>query len=227
MKTYFTVFTLFISFFIICVFQTTSNAQDKEVYKGKFALQFQIGQNFTLSSFQGSVLSGKYNFSENDAVRLGLSIGVFKSDNNTLNGISNPSSTTGFTQNVLSNNYGILLQYIRNNYLDNNLNFYFGGGPTFSYGVSRNETLDMQSNSIINSNNYSKDYGISACLGIEWYFNKSMSLSAQYGIAFDYSEAIQNSNSADNNTQVSYSVHKSTGYQINPNSVLFGLSVYF
>jgi hypothetical protein len=41
---------------------------------GKFSLQFQINENFSLSDFQGTVISGKYHFSKRDAVRLGLEI---------------------------------------------------------------------------------------------------------------------------------------------------------
>jgi hypothetical protein len=59
-------------------FQSTSYLDSLD---GKFALQFQITDNFQLSSFQGAILSGKYHFSSRDAVRLSLSLDFGDSKN--------------------------------------------------------------------------------------------------------------------------------------------------
>ena len=84
----------------------------------------------------------------------------------------------------------------------------------------------MQENNNVN-NDYWRYYGITACAGIEWYFSKAMSLSAQYGIAYNYYEEVLNVSYAYNNVQQSSNEVRTTGFQIYPNSVLFGLTVYF
>jgi hypothetical protein len=42
--------------------------------RSTWSLQFQISNNFTLSSFQGSVISAKYHFSKQRAFRFGSAI---------------------------------------------------------------------------------------------------------------------------------------------------------
>lgn len=42
--------------------------------KGAWALQFQINNNFSVSSFQGSTLSAKRHFSNKKAMRFGVSL---------------------------------------------------------------------------------------------------------------------------------------------------------
>ena len=74
-KTY--LLNLLILLFVSQLFITTGFSQSTsylDSLNGKYALQFQISENFNLSSFQGTTFSGKYNFSSRDAVRLGLSI---------------------------------------------------------------------------------------------------------------------------------------------------------
>jgi hypothetical protein len=57
-------------FFILSLLSTTS-AQTSylDSLDGKFALQFQISENFTLTNFQGATLSGKYQLGKRSAVR--------------------------------------------------------------------------------------------------------------------------------------------------------------
>ena len=66
---------LFSLYFILSLVSTT-NAQTSylDSLDGKFALQFQISENFTLSNFQGAILSGKYQLGKRSAVRLGISL---------------------------------------------------------------------------------------------------------------------------------------------------------
>ena len=125
------------------------------------------------------------------------------------------------------NNYGITLQYIRNIYLRDNFNFYFGGGPNFNYGYTRNVSNAIGSGIAINSE-LKKYYGINAITGIEWYFTKNMSLSAEYGIKYLYSEDIINQSAINNdNIIVGAARDKVTENQFMPNNVLFGLTIYF
>ena len=70
--------------------------------EGKFALQFQISDNFNLTNFQGTTFSGKYHFSGSDAIRLGLSLdfGNSEIDGNTNQNDSVNVVTINTTQNA-------------------------------------------------------------------------------------------------------------------------------
>ena len=64
----------FFSLFFILLIVATTNAQSSylDSLDGKYALQFQISENFTLSDFQGTTLSGKYQTGKRTAIRLGV-----------------------------------------------------------------------------------------------------------------------------------------------------------
>ena len=77
---------LIVSFFINSTFISISSSQNVsylDSLDGKFALQFRITDNFSLSNFQGTILSGKYHFSKRDAIRLGISLSLSSSDSET------------------------------------------------------------------------------------------------------------------------------------------------
>lgn len=220
MKTYISATKLFILFLITGVINTTGMAQNKEEHKGKYALQFQITQNFSLSSFQGSIISGKYNFSENDAVRLGISINSNTQDNNGLNTYNNQSQKYSNINTSVVNNYSIMVQYIKNNYYLSGINFYYGGGPNIGYYYSESNYKDISQNNRAIERQW--NYGINAIAGVEWYFINNMSLSAEYGILFNHFEDVKA------NTQINVgSESKTNGFQVNAYSVRFGLAVYF
>ena len=74
--------------FAALLFVTTGFSQSTsylDSLDGKFALQFRITNNFSLSNFQGTILSGKYHFSNRDAIRLGVSLQFDDSESDEIN----------------------------------------------------------------------------------------------------------------------------------------------
>ncbi len=127
---------LLILLFVSQLFITTGFSQSTsylDSLDGKFALQFQIADNFQLSSFQGTTFSGKYNFSSRDAVRLGLSINFGDSEGDET--ISRSDTNLVSTGREEFNNFNIILktQYIYSMSITNNIGFFVGGGPFISY----------------------------------------------------------------------------------------------
>lgn len=221
MNTFFVARRMCYVFLVLIISSNIILAQDKEEHKGLYALQFQIGQNFQLSSFQGSVISGKYNFSDRDALRLGVSITTNNQDQNGLVNHHDQLDNYSSTMKNIINNFSIGLQYIRNNYYRWNINFYYGAGPIIGYNYNDNNTKDNFGN-INRVMNTQWNYGISAMAGVEWYFLKDMSLSAEYGIMYNYfQETMANTQpNTDSTTKIK-------GFLIQPLGVRFGLSVYF
>lgn len=214
-----------------------------------WAFEFGIGGNFTLTTFQGTVLSVKRQLDSHDAVELGIS-GYLNNQDNSNSTRYNWGDTLsyGYSQSG-SNNYGNFQLNLRYIYYLNpagRVNFFIGAGPTFGYYRS---TYDINSTALIpqppdpnirisyptspTETETSWNAGISAVAGVEYFVLKYLSVHARYGINLVYEKT-------DDDLNYSYQVFqngaliKSTGSQtsdlhglhVNPAYVLFGLSVY-
>ncbi len=224
-KSYFS--NLYLFLFFILFFSGTGlsqNASYLDSLNGKFALQFQIEGLLRLTSFQGSTLSGKYNFSDRDVVRLGISLNIFDSDRD--NSISQIDTTRTYYEYEEENRLDVRIntQYIRHISVMNDISFFAGGGPFVSF-FSSDEAMKMI--------RYGKEIdrkrtvdgfslGLEFILGVEWMFYNNMTLSAEYGLNADYSKS-------DRKEKEGETIQESTikTYNLNYNRVKFGLSVYF
>jgi len=191
---------------------------------GKFALQFQINENFSLSDFQGTVISGKYHFSKRDAIRLGLEINFGNSDSET---IVNNLDTNIVDQSVEdTNNFGFTInsQYIHYIRGTDNISLFGGIGPYFRYYKStRNRELVVDEiENTIESEIENYGIGLDILVGVEWWFHKYMSLSAEYGLKFSYLSS--KSNFKDDYRE---SGSEQKAYNISGNHINFGITVYF
>ncbi len=191
---------------------------------GKFALQFQIKDNFQLTSFQGSVLSGKYHFSSRDAVRLGLEI--FFSDSDAETEVSNLDTNTVDQFVEDSNRFGFIInsQYIHYIRGTDDISLFGGVGPFFQHykSTSTKEIVQDEIEKTIESETSNFSTGIDFIAGVEWWFYKFMSLSAEYGLKFSYSSA----NSEFNDDSLEGESER-TSFNISGSHINFGVTVYF
>ena len=146
---------------------------------GKFALQFQINENFRLSDFQGTTLSGKYHFSSRDAVRLGLSLSFSDIDGKVSSNVLDTINVN--TNKIVNSSFGITIntQYIRYIKGTDDISFFAGGGPFIDYFTSTSNGNVKEKDPVEKYKN-TRDYytlGIDMLLGVEWWFHKYMSLS--------------------------------------------------
>jgi len=232
-KKYHLIYFFSLLFFILS-FISTASAQTSylDSLDGKFALQFQISENFTLSDFQGATLSGKYHLGKRSALRLGISI-YFNDSSldehetyiDTLNIINDSEGNSdrngvGFTINS---------QYIAYLVSTDDIGFYIGSGPIFSFHNSDEESERSSNSSGKYTTSHSEDFfsiGLDAIAGVEWSFHKNMSLSAEYGIKFYYYHETDNyTTSYESATRTEE--RTSEGIQLTANYVNFGISVYF
>lgn len=219
----------------------SQNSQDDDsvsFHKKRWALQFQIGRDFTLNSFQGSIISIKKTLSDKSAVRIGVSFRTeIRNDENKFNHIPADSvhnertyDNSGFDLNVLS-------QYIKYLPIEDNIAAYYGIGPTFGYSFNKYKYEDSdtygssKSSSYGTTTAYTWNVGANAVFGVEWFVRKNMSLSGEYGASLTYSN-----NKQDHKGESSYSSNPLIGYKdernwdhisLGANMVKFGLSVYF
>jgi len=213
--------------FASLIFVTASFSQSSSyLYSldGKFALQFQINRDFQLSDFQGSTLSGKYHFSTRDAVRLGITLELSDADAELS---SNELDTVNVnTSNIDNSNFGITIntQYIRYIKGTDDIAFFIGGGPfiTYSTTTSNGEIREKDPVEKLKRSDDSYSLGVYLLLGIEWWFHKYMSLSAEYGMKFMYRsrESMVEQGVLRRETTDKY-------FRITANSINFGITVYF
>jgi hypothetical protein len=232
-KKYHLIYFFSLLLFIFSFISTTS-AQTSylDSLDGKFALQFQISENFTLTSFQGATLSGKYHPGKRSALRLGIELFSnnwnYDSEENTID----TSNVNFWTKGNEDGNYiGITINFQYLAYLVSmeDIGFYFGSGPTFSYGKWEKE--DGYSYSIPNdfsasSSDKSIWIGLDVIAGIEWSFYRNMSLSAEYGLEFSYRHGTEKY-STKNEFKTTTNERTYESFNIGADYVNFGISVYF
>jgi len=206
---------------------TTIYAQDSVSVRGKYALQFQIASDFQLASFNGATISGKYTLPDENAVRVGFDINGLNNiyNENTNNAPQSNSAGTKDTRKSYSFNITLLAQYLFYNKVVNDVAFYYGGGPLAGLSYSKiNETPLNYYNSNSSEDITNKwTVGISLVCGVDWFLNKTISLSAEYGLSVSYYKAVENIIVASTST----SQNANYGYQFGANSVKLGLSIYF
>lgn len=216
------VVSLFVLIFVYTSFGQSPSHLDS--LNGKYALQFQIDDNFTLRSFQGTTFSGKYHFSKNEAVRVGLTLEIGNSDIETKLNMLDTSALNKSEEDY--NKFGITInsQYQKYFSIDNSIAFFGGVGPFITiYNSDRERTITYngaEEKAKSETNTFS--VGADLIAGVEWWFYKQMSLSAEYGLEFAYWSSTNKSKS---DTETAES--ESNSFSVNGNSVKFGISVYF
>lgn len=197
--------------------------------KGKWALQFTIDQNFTLSNFEGSIASVKKQLSPNRALRLGLSLEFFhnKSEQreNTRTDTTHPDNGKHTDFSVFI--YPTYLFYVNPQEM---INLYFGAGITLG---GRYHWTENKQDLIIGYNyyyNYSRSYsyggGLTGAVGVEFFPLKNFSIIAEYFASFQYSHSIEK-NIRDYPGDFRQTESNSDSFEFFGKRVNFGLSVYF
>ena len=210
----------FIVFTKVCLPQNESNLDSLD---GKFALQFQISDNFNLTNFQGTIFSGKYHFSNRDAVRLGISLDFGDSnyetdtDRDTLYSSNSKREVDRF-------GFSVYAQYIRYMEVTGDIAFFGGVGPFFHYSKENETRQEYYDTLNVKRESDRKLYsgGLDLLIGVEWWFHEYMSLSAEYGLSAYYVSTKDNSNQYDIKSSA-----KSHSFNISGSNVKFGITVYF
>jgi opacity protein-like surface antigen len=223
-KKYHFVFGLSLLFSILIISSTNAQTSYLDSLDGKFALQFQINENFTLTNFQGTTFSGKYHLGKKSAIRAGLSISF---DDARSERESTINDTLNYFENSENNSIGftIISQYLFYLVRTDDIGFYMGSGPTIGFGHSKGETKLEISDSTFETGSGSSDnfnVGLDAIIGVEWSFHKDMTISAEYGIKFYYihqTSEFETTSRKDKRTN--------EAIRLTPNYINFGISVYF
>ncbi len=210
--------------------QTADSASQKHsLHAGAWALQFSVGGNFTLNTFDGAAFSLTKHTSERGAWRLGVSVSADVVDNyhetsyiqtydlhtDTSTNKSNAQSLSiGLTRIVFPRPPSVF-------------NVFYGYGPRFSYGRSHTNGGAPNSNwNIGTAVNWSA--GLGCLIGVEVFPYKSLGLSAEYGTSLNYQWARTKGKSGHGSGGAGITTFTtSKGLGISSGGVRMGLSLYW
>jgi hypothetical protein len=230
---------------------SSTQAQDQatetnSLKPGAWSLDFGITSFFTLTSFQGTTLSAKYQISSTNAWRAGISI-----NGNTQTGTSlqlpiqgdtitntNSTNTSNASETVL-----LKVQYLWYANSESVIHLYTGVGPIVGYSHSLNNqqniyhngspSINTWSNQFTNTSTNSWSAGASGVIGVEYFPMKVFSLHAEYNnnLTYQQQKTQGTTNSTSNYSSVnvygSNSSGTTHGWAFAYGGIYLGLSVYF
>lgn len=213
--------------------QTETSPEQKEknsLAQGSWAFQFLIDENFKLSAFRGSTISVKRHFSDKRAIRLGLELNAVVSDAD--ESILNDRELKSKADNELIT---ISAYYTIYPSPGKDVNLFYGAGPKVGFSLSGSTVTvvrDVGTSTRIKSDESSWSAGITGILGVEWFATRSVSLTAEYSSIFEYQsisiERTDELKTGTGNFEITNKTERDVkNFRFNPESVKFGLSVYF
>ncbi len=220
------------SFFANTIYGKNQNLPNS-IHKGAQALQFQIDKDFTLASFQGSIISYKWHISDKGALRVGISLSAEKDDNSRTALLSDSVTSKGDSH---ENSYsiGTATQYIFYPGPEKGIQLYYGIGPiaNYTYGKSKQKQIHISGPdervTTTTSKRISWSVGASLIAGLEWFVKKDISVHAEYGISLEYEKYKETFHEKYSDSSDEREItNSSKRYLLNPMKVKFGLSVYF
>ena len=212
----------------------TLNPASSDAFK-KWAIQFAVRPNFTLGTFQGSLLSGRYYFSTSRALQVGVAGNLSGSR---LNRSEETPDTTEDLFNIKTNKiqFSVITQYLWIVGVHHKISGTFGVGPFLSYYNNFN-----QKNSIISSDEQNVfiikdckvDFGLTAIVGTDFRVLKNLLLTAFYRWQIYYSlkqeenEYYRLVTSTNTKRFGSKKIDKTNSYDFISNGVFLGITLLF
>jgi len=178
--------TAIVCFVLLICLAHTAPSSGAEISPPETGLEFEIGQDFTLKSFDAMSIAWKRRSSEHRGWRLGLDLSGRILNRDDRNAYSSSSRTSSGDDD----SYGARLELQKLFYRTprRDVAGYWGLGPSLSYG-ERNDTqinvLDDDSYEYKNMSHY-WTAGLGLSMGVEWRVLDQLSVGAEYSAYLNY-----------------------------------------
>lgn len=222
-------------FFLITSGLLFSQTENEDASQANcYAIQFQVQENFKLTSFAGSTISLKRNLSETNSIRVGIGLYSDIGDRNEESKFYSSSiSQNNISQDISDFGLNLTALYLWNSIRKSHVSFYYGIGPSISYSYFKNQNRNENINSIsveTYENTLTQNvfgFGVTGVLGIEWYVKDNISLLGEYGIYSGYSISKQKTENYQSvsSTRTTGDVD-TNGFTLQSLGVKLGISVY-
>jgi hypothetical protein len=232
-------FPLFSFLFIAVTFspaqtQTDSTRQKQTFRFPKTSLQFSLNQYSGLRSFEGGLLSAKYHFSNQLAMRLGIDSRLSNSEDNIKSEeVETDSLISKYNRTSTKNTVMILSTFLYYFNPSDEFKLFTGTGPILGISTRTQNEANSFTAFTNSKDNESLTYsaGLRFVFGLEWFFRKNMSLLAQYGFQALYSWSETETKSSFTSQTGSLMTRKTTkttnGFNLSSGIPNLGLSLYF
>jgi opacity protein-like surface antigen len=182
-------------------------------------LQFLIGSDFTLSSFDGALISYRTRGSNGRGWRFGVGLGgsILNLDTH----VEDPDSSFKIEQDSKDFTISLVGQRLFSTAARRDINFYWGIGPDLDYSTSRNSVSSQD----LSNSMWSWRAGIAGAAGVEWLLADRITLLAEYGALASYSWGKQKqTNTSD---PASTATMDFSRFAVSSSQVRFGLTAWF
>lgn len=196
-----------------------------------WAIQFQIQENFKLSSLDGTTISLKRKLADNTAIRIGVDLNSqINNEETSHNSQTNSPLEKTFEEDDINLGLGLSVIYQFQNDVINDFSFFYGLGPTVSLHYYNSKiTHPKSSYSTENQNkNTINQYGLGlvGCLGVEWFVKENLSIIGEYKSFATYNIFNQKISSTDSQITIETETKKNN-FTFGSGSVRLGVSFYF
>jgi hypothetical protein len=208
--------------------QNDSISNKNSLVEGAWAMQFQMSSYFTLSSFQGTIISVKKHLTDQSAIRFGVSTTLNISDDNAHRELITFSNYVNY--NSYDNHLyrlSINSQYLYYLLGSTDVHLYVGSGPEIYYSWDKSEYEGDTARYA--SRDISSGFGMSGVIGVEWFATSSLSLHAEYSTIARYTWTDNKREFTNFNITKVPEIKWSSGnyFSLSPSYIKLGLSAYF
>jgi len=215
---------------VLLTFAVNARAQDSTkvspLAPGAWALQFRVGEDFTLSSFKGALLSVKHHSSERTALRLGISTRLNFQE-------AQFGLDSGIEGEMDQDSQSITVTMQRLQYMASRRRFspFWGLGPTVGWERSkaRREMSQVEGPSVESERSVNSwTAGLTGNFGIEWCPSPNVGLHAEYGVFGGYTHGRDEiTTDPDTDAEPASQFSETNSWRVSGEGALLGLSVYF
>ena len=204
-------------------FSQDKTAEYNPLAENKWAVIFEAGaflNNLGGSAYTPFTLSGKYNFSKKNGLRLSIST-YGDAGHYTDTHSENVRNTSGYDEGL---KLECDLHYIRYVNADSKIKVYLGAGPYFFLNHSYCDIIDYQGNLRRYANQDEYDVGLSGVLGLEYFILDNISLLGEYYCTGYYYKSVETVYEYTLNPNSRYLIY---GWAYDIRRMRLGFSVYF
>jgi hypothetical protein len=186
--------------------QESAGSEELPLQEGAWALQFDVGQNFTLDSFLGSTISAKRHTSAARAWQVGLTLGasVVSRETEQVSSSTVDQQTVEVTARYLA--YPLLGEQDAES-----IQLYLGAGPSLDFRRTSEESVT----------NWRWGIGVSGTIGVEWFVHPRIGLNGAYQSTLRYGRIRREPEDEDTPSQTT------NRFDLRAGGARFGVSVYF
>lgn len=177
---------IFAGLFYSSIFAQETEEKKEEVdLSGKFALLFQLGNNFNLSNFEGTTFSAKYQFDHKSAVRFSVSTGINANYSEEVQIYDGDVIVKEVGDSDVLN-IGFNATYLRYLRSFDDIKFYLGGGIDLGVRETKVDSKHEITGDSFYSTNILNSYGVQIVIGVEWFVKNNISFLAEYASSYAY-----------------------------------------